>query len=115
MCTPEEAWKEGNNEMAQAEDYQVLDNISQDVVSDCIIEEVPGRKSHANDATDEEIVIADSELSRKINDEDVQAQCYQCSVCTNSYFNTSKSYLPHIPHEFCLTFRNLNKYSKNFK
>jgi len=61
----------------QAGDPQVLDNISHDVASECIIEEIPGHKLHANDTVDEEIVIADTEqeaFKRKFNDEDIQAQ-----------------------------------------
>jgi len=42
MYTPEEALKEGDNELAQAEDHQFLDNISHDVVSNYIIQEVSG-------------------------------------------------------------------------
>ena len=72
--------KAGNNELARAKDLQVLGNISHDVVSDYIIEEVPSHKLHANDTADEEIVIADREdeaFTRKISDEDVQAQWYE--------------------------------------
>jgi len=80
MCTPKEALKEGNNEPPEAEDRQGLDNVSHDVVSDYIIKEVPGNRSHANDAVNEKIVIADREdeaFTRKISDEDVQAQWYE--------------------------------------
>jgi len=47
--------------LAQAEDHQVLDNISRDVLSDSINQEVIGSKSHVNDAVDEEIFILDKE------------------------------------------------------
>ena len=100
MSTPEEALKEGNIDLALAEDHQVSDNIY--VVSDCIIQEVPSHTSHANDAANAEIVIAnkaDEASTRKINDKDVQAHWYGCSVSTDSYYNNSKSYFPYIPHE----------------
>ena len=42
MCIPKEALKEeANKERAQAEDHQVLDKISHDVLWDCISQEVP--------------------------------------------------------------------------
>jgi len=63
--------KEGNDELVQAENHQVLNN-SHDVISNCIIEEVPDHKSNATDTDDKKIVITDEE--RKINDEDVQAR-----------------------------------------
>jgi len=102
MCTLEEALTEGNNELAQAKDHQVLDNISHDAVSDYILEKAPGDKSHTNDAADEKTVIADREdesLIRKINDKNVQAQWYRCSIPIDGNSNTFESYFSYIPHE----------------
>jgi len=41
MCIRGEALKEGNNKLPHVEDHKVLDNISHDVVSDYIIQELP--------------------------------------------------------------------------
>ena len=45
-------------------------------------------------------MIADKEdVQGQVNDENVQAQRYKCSVPTDTYSNASKSYFPYIPHE----------------
>jgi len=47
-----------------------------------------------------EIVIANKEdVTGQVNDENVQAQLYECLVPTDTYSNASKSYFPYIPHE----------------
>ena len=51
--------EEANKELAQAYDYEVLENISHDVLSNYINQRVPCYKSHVNDVTDEEIFILD--------------------------------------------------------
>jgi len=118
MCTLEAALKKGNIELAQAEDHQVLDNISHDVVSDFIIEEVLNHKSHANVAGNAEIVIAGREkeaFTGQINDKNVQAQWYGCSVPNNSYSNTSESYFPYILHESLLRVQEFKQMQQEFQ
>ena len=74
MCIPKEALKEeANKELAQANDHQVLDIISHDILSNSINQEVLGSKSHVSDAPDEEIFISDKEdeaFIGKVNNED---------------------------------------------
>ena len=73
--------EEANKELVQVERHQVLHNITYDVLSNYINQEVPGCKLLANDATDEEIFISDKEINllQEITNKDVQAQRSRCS------------------------------------
>jgi len=74
--------EEANKELVQVERHQVLHNITYDVLSNYINQEVPGCKLLANDATYEEIFISDKEnkpFAGKITNKDVQAQRSRCS------------------------------------
>ena len=107
--------EEGNNEHPEAQDHQVLDNISHDFVSDYEIQECLGHKSHANVA-EEEIVIAEKEdVGGEVTDANIQPQWYGCLASTDSHSHIFESYFLCIPLASLLGVQKFEQMTQDFQ